>query len=123
MRYHQQMIKLKKLHINNYNDCLEAQQQFVQGGTDQQRCCNFKSACLIRISTTILALFLYASIVQYNDPNSTKWDIYYGLQMAIPLLFVLHFFTWIGITLVVLIAVSLKMIIRSIVIIVLTYID
>ncbi len=109
--------------VDNYNDSLEAQQQFAQGDKVQQRCCNFKSFCLIGISTITLALFLYASIVQYNDPDSAKWAIYYGLQAAIPLLFVLHFFTWISTTAVVLCAVSLGMIIWSIVMIVLISIE
>ncbi len=110
--------------MDNYNnDSLEAQQQFTQGDTAQQRCCNFKSFCLIGISTIILALFLYASIVQYNDPDSAKWAIYYGLQADIPLLFLMHFFTWFSTTAMVLCAVSLGMIFWSIVMIVLISIE
>ena len=109
--------------VDNYNDSLESQQQYAQGDTAQQRCCNIKSVCLIGISTIILALFLYASVVQYNDPDSAKWAIYYGLQAAIPLLFLLHFFTWIGTTAMVFCAVSLGMIIWSIVMIVLISIE
>ena len=105
------------------NEILEAQQQLSQGDTTRQRYCNCKSLCLNGISVILFAAFLYASVVQYNDPDGTKWSIYYGLLAAIPLLFLLHFFTRIGMTAMIIFAVSLGMIIWSIVMIVLISID
>jgi hypothetical protein len=97
----------------------EVRQPFTQGDTTRQRFCNYKSVCLIGISTICLAAFLYATIVQYNDPDGMKWSIFYGLQAAIPLLFLVHFFTRIGTTGVVICAVSFGVIIWSIIMIVL----
>ena len=52
-----------------------------------------------------LAAFLYATIVQYNDPDGAKWYIFYSLQTAIPLMFWIHFFM---IIMIVLVSIELK---------------
>ncbi|KQC29419.1 transmembrane 220 family protein [Flagellimonas eckloniae] len=33
------------------------------------------------------ALFVYAAIVQYNDPDALKWYVYYGVAAFISILF------------------------------------
>ena len=104
------------------DDCIE-QQQLAQGDTTPQRFCNYKSFCLNGISTIFLATFLFATIVQYNDPDGAMWSIFYGFQAAIPLLCFVHFFTRIGTTGVVICVVSLGIIVWSTIMIVLISIE
>ncbi|MEO9511777.1 MAG: transmembrane 220 family protein [Flavobacteriaceae bacterium] len=33
------------------------------------------------------ALFVYAAIVQYNDPDALKWYVYYGVAAVVSILF------------------------------------
>ena len=60
----------------------------------QRLLCCCKSTCLIcGLSFVFLCLFLYSTIVQHNDSDAIQWYIFYAIQAAIPLLFIIYYFT------------------------------
>ena len=44
------------------------------------------------LELVLLAAFVYAAIVQSDDPDKLRWHLYYAFQAALPALFVAFFF-------------------------------
>ena len=67
----------------------------LEGGTDEaapaprRRC---TSAVLGILELVLLAAFVYAAIVQSDDPDKLRWHLYYAFQAALPALFLAYFF-------------------------------
>ena len=51
-----------------------------------------KTFCTCAVSSVILAAFIYATVVQHNDHDKNLWSSFYGLQAAIPVIFLVHYF-------------------------------
>lgn len=49
--------------------------------------------CICAVSSVILAAFIYATVVQHNDLDKNLWSSFYGLQAAIPAIFLVHYFS------------------------------
>ncbi|KAL9187645.1 hypothetical protein ACHAXT_006023 [Thalassiosira profunda] len=44
------------------------------------------------LELVLLAAFVYAAIVQSDDPDKLRWHLYYAFQAALPALFLAYFF-------------------------------
>ena len=51
-----------------------------------------KQVIICTLSFLFLALFIYSTTVQNNDPDSIQWQFFYGLHTGIPAIFIINTF-------------------------------